>query len=48
MIEKIVLAIAITCSLYWSTNWSDDIKPQPRQAAIESTRYAEVLIVPTA
>lgn len=45
MIEKIVLAIAITCSLYWSTNWSNDVKPQPRQAAIESTRYAEVFIV---
>jgi hypothetical protein len=48
MIEKIVLAIAITCSLYWSTNWSNDVKPQPRQAAIENTRYVEVFIVTTA
>jgi hypothetical protein len=45
MIEKIVLAIAITCSLYWSTNWSNKIEPQPRQAAIESSRYVEVFIV---
>jgi hypothetical protein len=48
MIEKIVLAIAITCSLYWSTSWSNNVKPQPRQAAIESSRYVEVFIVTTA
>jgi hypothetical protein len=39
MIEKIILAVAITISLYWSI----EIKPQPRVVAIEIGAAVETL-----
>jgi hypothetical protein len=39
MIEKIILAIAITCSL----SWSIDIQPIPRFVGIEIDSHLETL-----
>jgi hypothetical protein len=39
MIEKVILAIAITCSLYWSI----EIKPAPRVVGIEIENHLDTL-----
>jgi hypothetical protein len=39
MIEKVILAIAITFSLYWSI----EIKPAPRFVGIEIDQHLETL-----
>lgn len=44
MIEKIMLAIALTFSLYWSIQ----IKPQPRVVAIEIEPHPQVLLMVSA
>jgi hypothetical protein len=44
MIEKIVLAIALTFSLYWSIQ----IKPQPRVVAIEIEPQPQVILMVSA
>jgi hypothetical protein len=44
MIEKVILAIALTFSLYWSIQ----IKPQPRVVAIEIEPQPQVILMVTA
>lgn len=40
MIEKVMLAIAITCALYWSVQ----IKPQPKVLTIDPGYSLEILV----